>query len=160
MSSNKTAKMKLIERYGEIDFLDRLKIKVPKSKKYTSKGQLKRMKKLTYHHILERSEGGRATVENGALLTAEHHAWFHRQPEPVQQKLNAAFQTLKEQIDSKQEVKITMVDDEELNIPFDFNVAEIAIEENGKLKVYNRAKMKRKVQKMVQAYEESLEERE
>lgn len=160
MSSNKTAKMKLIERYGEIDFLDRLKIKVPKSKKYTSKGQLKRMKKLTYHHILERSEGGRATVENGALLTAEHHAWFHRQPESVQQELNAAFQTLKEQIDNRQEIKITMVEDEELNIPFDFNVAEIAIEENGKLKVYNRAKMKRQIQKMVQAYEESLEERE
>lgn len=73
MGSNKKAKQKLIERYGSIDFLDALKIKIPECKRYTSKGQLERMKQLTYHHILEKSKGGPATIENGALLTTEHH---------------------------------------------------------------------------------------
>ena len=71
--SNKRAKELLIKRYGNIDFLDELKVKIPESKTYKSKGQLKRMKQLTYHHIFEKQYGGQATVENGALLTAEHH---------------------------------------------------------------------------------------
>ena len=32
MSSNKSAKRKLIEKYGNIDFLDQLKIKIPENK--------------------------------------------------------------------------------------------------------------------------------
>lgn len=69
MSSNKSARQQLIRRYGSIDFLDKLKIKVPSSVRYKSKGQLKKMKQLTYHHIKERSKGGETTIENGALLT-------------------------------------------------------------------------------------------
>lgn len=52
--SNKRAKEKLIERYGGIDFIDQLKIKIPECKRYTSKGQKKRMQQLTYHHIWEK----------------------------------------------------------------------------------------------------------
>lgn len=57
MSSNKRAKEKLIERYGGIDFLDQLQVKIPESRTYKSKGQMKRMKQLTYHHITEKSRG-------------------------------------------------------------------------------------------------------
>lgn len=61
MSSNKSAKNKLIELYGEECFIEKLhlrkKIDIQKEeKKYTSKGQYKKMKMLTYHHILERSK--------------------------------------------------------------------------------------------------------
>ena len=104
MSSNKSAKRKLIEKYGNIDFLDQLKIKIPENKKYTSKGQLKRMKQLTYHHIIEKSKGGKATIENGALLTAEHHAWFHQQPQEIQCELNNAFQELKRKKDEIRQI--------------------------------------------------------
>lgn len=53
MSKNKGAKQKLIELYGEECFIDKLHLK-PTKEKYTSKGQYKRMKQLTFHHILEK----------------------------------------------------------------------------------------------------------
>lgn len=67
--SNKGAKTKLIKLYGEECFIDKLHLRPPEDtpKKYTSKGQLKRMKQLTYHHILEKSKGGKATVENRSI---------------------------------------------------------------------------------------------
>lgn len=63
-SSNKKAKDRLIELYGPECFIDKLHLRDDKERRYTGKGQLKRMKQLTYHHILERSKGGKATVEN------------------------------------------------------------------------------------------------
>lgn len=54
MSSNKNAKQKLIELYGAEDFIDKLHLREEKDKRYTGKGQLKKMQELTYHHILEK----------------------------------------------------------------------------------------------------------
>lgn len=54
MSSNKSAKNKLIELYGVECFIDKLHLRKGNREKYTSKGQYKRMKQLTYHHILEK----------------------------------------------------------------------------------------------------------
>ena len=68
MSRNKNAKKRLIELYGEECFIEKLHLRPPESKRYTSKGQIKRMKQLTYHHILERSKGGIATVENRSFI--------------------------------------------------------------------------------------------
>lgn len=53
--SNKRAKEELIRLYGEECFIDKLRLrKGKKDEKYKSKGQYKRMKQLTYHHILEK----------------------------------------------------------------------------------------------------------
>ncbi len=145
MSSNKRAKQKLIERYGGIDFLDQLKVKVPTSRTYKSKGQLKRMKQLTYHHIKEKQNGGKATIENGALLTEEHHIWLHQQPPEVKTKLNNAFQELKRRKD--QELEVTIVDIDE--IPFELNIADIEIDQKGRMRVYNRAKVKEEMRKLI-----------
>ena len=157
MSSNKNAKIKLIQRYGGIDFLDRMKIKVPECKHYKSKGQLKRMKQLTYHHIKEQSKGGKATVENGALLTAEHHAWFHQQSPEIQKQLNEGFQELKRKIDEMNEVPIVLVEDDELEQPFEINITELSIDKQGRIKAYNRSKKKRDTKKIIEEYEEELE---
>lgn len=112
MSSNKSAKQKLIELYGPECFIDKLHLRHDKNRHYTSKKQMKRMKELTYHHILERRNGGKSTVENGALLSAENHAWFHRQPYKSQKKMNAIFQEYKR-------CKIEFTDDiPEINIRY------------------------------------------
>ena len=145
MSSNKRAKELLIQRYGEIDFLDQLKVKIPECKTYKSKGQRKRMQQLTYHHIFEKQFGGKSTVENGALLTEEHHIWLHKQPPEVKSKLNMAFQELKRRKD--QELGIEYVDINE--IPFELNVCDLEIDSKGKLRVYNRAKVKEQMRKLV-----------
>lgn len=101
MSSNKGAKQKLIQLYGKECFIDKLKLRPPEDKpaRYKSKGQMKRMKQLTYHHIREKSKGGKATVENGALLSAENHEWFNKQPQYIQRQLNNIFQEYKRQVD-------------------------------------------------------------
>ena len=145
MSSNKRAKERLIERYGGIDFLDQMHVKVPECKTYKSKGQRKRMQQLTYHHIWEKQYGGKATVENGALLTEEHHIWLHKQPPEVKNKLNNAFQEFKRQKD--QELEVQYVDIEK--IPFELNVADLEIDKKGRLRIYNRAKVKEQMRKLV-----------
>ena len=66
--SNKRAKEKLIELYGEECFIDKLHLRPYEPRSYKGKGQMKRMKQLTYHHIVPKSEGGKATVENRSFV--------------------------------------------------------------------------------------------
>ncbi len=68
MSSNKKAKEKLIQLYGAECFIDKLHLRPTAGRKYTGKGQMQKMKQLTYHHILEKSKGGKATVENRSFI--------------------------------------------------------------------------------------------
>ena len=145
MSSNKSAKQKLIQRYGGIDFLDQMHVKIPESRVYKSKGQLKRMKQLTYHHIHEKQFGGKATVENGALLTEEHHIWLHKQPPEIKSKLNLAFQEFKRQKD--QQLEVQHVDIEE--IPYELTIADLSVDNQGQMHIYNRAKVKEEIRKLV-----------
>lgn len=146
MSSNKRAKERLIALYGEECFIEKLHFRVDtEPRQYTSKGQYKRMKQLTYHHIKEKSKGGKATVENGALLSAENHAWFHQQEPRAQAKMNAAFQEYKK-------CKVVLVD--ELDLPFKINAAIITPEDlMPKKKKHDRADVKRQTQQMIREYE-------
>lgn len=69
MSSNKSIRNKLIELYGEECFIDKLHLRKGKyTERYKSKGQYARMKQLTYHHIVKKEDGGRATVENRCFI--------------------------------------------------------------------------------------------
>lgn len=95
MSSNKSVKEKMIQIYGAECFIDKLHLRKDKGQKYTGKGQLKRMKQITYHHIKMKKDNGKATIANGALLSAENHAWFHQQSPEKQAEMNKAFQEYK-----------------------------------------------------------------
>ena len=144
---NKQAKEKLIKLYGPECFIEKLKLrKDTEPKRYKSKGQMKRMKQLTYHHIRMKKNGGRATVENGALLSAENHAWFHKQSPQVQAQMNEMFQKYKRQ--QSQECQVVFVD--ELETPFEVKPMEFHIDEREQKKgKYNRAKDKREAQKRI-----------
>ena len=147
MSNNKRAKEKLIKLYGAECFIEKLKLrKYTEPKKYKGKGQMKRMKQLTYHHIKMKKDGGRATVENGALLSAENHTWFHKQSPQVQTQMNEIFQEYKKQ--QSQECQVVFVD--ELKLGFEIKTMEFSIgEREQKKEKYNRAKEKREFQKRV-----------
>ena len=68
MSSNKKIKNELIKYYGAECFIDKLHLrKDTKPRHYTSKGQMKKMKQLTYHHIRMKKDGGKATRENRSI---------------------------------------------------------------------------------------------
>ena len=68
MSGNRKAKAELIRLYGPECFIEKLHLRSDKNRKYTSKSQMKRMKQLTYHHILEKSKGGESTLENRSFV--------------------------------------------------------------------------------------------
>lgn len=146
MSNNKKIKEELIRRYGAECFIEKLKLRKDNTpRRYKGKGQMKRMKQLTYHHIKMKKDGGRATVENGALLSAENHAWFHKQSPRDQAIMNEMFQEYKRQY---QECQIVFVD--ELELPFEVKTMEFHIDERElKRTKYNRAKEKREFQRRV-----------
>lgn len=142
--SNKRAKEKLIELYGAECFIEKLHLRIDKEpRKYKSKGQYKRMKQLTYHHIREKRNNGKATVENGALLSAENHAWFNKQSKEAQKQMNELFQEYKKSV----ECEVEFVD----NLDTRFSIAStIIVPKELEKEHYNRAKEKRVWQKQVE----------
>lgn len=142
--SNKRAKERLIQLYGAECFIEKLHLRVDlEPRKYTSKGQYKRMKQLTYHHIKEKQHGGKTTVENGALLSAENHAWFNKKSKESQKQMNELFQKYKQSV----ECKVEFVD--KLDTRFSIESAIIMPAELEK-EHYNRAREKRKWQKEIE----------
>lgn len=142
--SNKKAKERLIQLYGAECFIEKLHLRVDEEpRRYRSKGQYKRMKQLTYHHIKERRNGGKATVENGALLSAENHEWFNKQSKEAQRQMNELFQRYKASV----ECKVEFV--EELDTRFSIASAIIVPAELEKER-YNRAKEKRAWRKQIE----------
>ena len=147
MSSNKRAKEELIRRYGAECFIEKLKLrKDSEPKRYTGKGLKAKMKQLTYHHIEMKKDGGKATIENGALLSAENHAWFHKQHPQYQTYMNNMFQEYKRQSD---ECQVVFVDN--LHLDFEIKAMEFSIgEREQKKEKYNRAKEKREFKKRIE----------
>ena len=142
--SNKKARKKLIKLYGAECFIEKLHLRVDtEPRRYTSKGQRKRMKQLTYHHIREKQYGGKATVENGAILSEENHIWFNEQSKEAQKQMNELFQKYKHSV----ECKVEFV--EELDTRFSIASAIIVLSDLEK-EHYDRAKEKRAWQKQVE----------
>lgn len=145
MSGNKRAKDELIRRYGAECFIEKLHLRKDDApRRYTSKKQMERMKQLTYHHIKMKKDGGKATIENGALLSVENHAWFHQQSKIAQADMNNIFQEYKKSVDT---CEVVFVD--QLDTSFEIQPMELVIDERGK---YNRAEEKREVQKLIDDY--------
>ena len=152
-NSNKRAKQRLIELYGDECFVDKLHLR-PTKERYKSKAQYKRMKQLTFHHIHKKEFGGKATLENGALLSVENHAWFNKQSPSKQAELNNIFQQYKLGILEMSNGKVVQVQ----NIKIDFKMEEydvIPLEPDDRK--YNRAKIKRETQKALEKYYEGKE---
>ena len=108
------------------------------------------MKQLTYHHIKMKKDGGRATIENGALLSAENHAWFHKQSLEKQSEMNRAFQEYKmafaelttEGIKQAQRLEIDMS-----------NCMTIPLENNRETTKHRRAREKQELRKELEEIE-------
>lgn len=102
------------------------------------------MKQLTYHHILEKSKGGKATVENGALLSAENHEWFNKQSKEEQRRMNDMFQQYKlgivefttEKVKQAVEISLPVIEEEYIEIPVEPMTEE-------ELKIYEEHKKQR-----------------
>ena len=80
-SKNSKARKKLEKIYGKGCFMERAGIR-----KIT--GFKKDAYIMTYHHMRHVSEGGKATVENGANLALENHEFLHSLPREEEEKIN------------------------------------------------------------------------
>lgn len=112
------------------------------------------MKQLTYHHIVKREHGGRTTVENGALLSAENHQWFNKQTIPEQERMNRIFQEYKLGVielngNGIQQAQVIKLD-------FDFKEYDVIPVEVDDRK-YNRARAKRETEQLIQKYYDERE---
>ena len=101
---NKQGRKALEERYGEGCFMERAGIrKITPAQERKIKRTIKGFKKLdrtiSYHHIKERKDGGKVTIENGANLAAYDHAWLHQQSPEVKAEINRRLQEFKMSID-------------------------------------------------------------
>lgn len=92
MSDNSSARKRLQRVFGKICFIEELGIRnIPMEERRKIKGYNKYQDKITYHHIKEKSKGGKATFENGALIKGYNHSWFHTLSEADKQKINNAM---------------------------------------------------------------------
>lgn len=154
MSSNKNARLELERLYGRECFIDKLHLRKDKRKKYTGKAQYKKMKQLTYHHIKMRKDGGKTTIENGALLSVENHSWFHRQPPEAQAAMNRAFQQYKISVATLNSRGIQSVQKLEIDTS---DCITIPLEEN-EIKKINRETNKTRRAREKQALKQELED--
>ena len=157
MGGNKSVKNALIKRYGAECFIEKLHLRDTSKIQYRGVAQRHRMKKLTYHHIRKRSKGGKATVENGALLSAENHAWFHKQPKESQELMNKMFQQYKREADGKIFDRVTVEIVDFTSIPISTTVKAIFIDAK-ELKrrsiLKERMRIKRELQRLKKEWED------
>ena len=166
--SNARAKKELEKIFGKGCFIERMGLR-------EIKGYKKMDRMITYHHIREKSKGGKATVENGANLAWENHQWLHSLPPKEKAFVNNKLQAWKFaylQMNGKGDFGVSgtvdpRIDFSDLNEGKDY--ISIPLEDTTEQdrddlikykQKFNRSKVKRQVQKYIDEilYEEDEEE--
>ena len=156
MSDNKSARRRLEQLFGKICFIEELGIRnIPKEERRKIKGYTKYDDVITFHHIKERSKGGKATPENGALLKGYNHRWFHTLSPETQAQINNCMLEFKATV--LQTTGKGLQTESPISIPIEFNQDETFIEiplldideKVLEKRKFNRAKQKRKSQQLI-----------
>jgi hypothetical protein len=109
MGSNRSARQELEVIYGKGDMFKKAKIeeqvvqlktiktykKFVTETRYTGKKIRQLEKNMTYHHLRHQSEGGRATIENGAIVNELAHRYLHSLPREQEEIINNMFRRYK-----------------------------------------------------------------
>ena len=176
MSSNKSAKNKLIEIYGEHCMFERARIAerieqmggIRTYRSYVSDKRFKGKKiakQLTYHHLRHKSDGGPATVENGALVDATAHAYLHSLPRHQEEIINNMLRLHKLNVIEMNTTGVIQHDaivfdmTDYITIPVyndnDRYNRKRAIRERKKQEQLSRAQIKRETRKVLEEYYET-----
>lgn len=119
----KSGAERYVEKLGTIKTYKRYK----EERRYTSK-KIKALESLmTYHHLKHKSNGGKPTIENGAILSALVHQYIHSLPRNQEELINDYLREYKRSIDHN-ELPIEFV--EELESPIVITGGEL---DNGEL---------------------------
>ena len=154
--SNDSARRELERLFGKICFIEKLGIRyIPPRERKKIKGYTKYDDILTYHHIQERHLGGKATVENGAIVRGYNHRWLHSLPEHEKQLINQAMQEYKASVLRARQNGVD-IRPEDILTPEDLqeviemtNLSTLNTEVKGKRQKFNRAKQKRETQQLI-----------
>ena len=155
-SKNSKARKKLEKIYGKGCFMERAGIR-----KIT--GFKKDAYIMTYHHMRHVSEGGKATVENGANLALENHEFLHSLPREEEEKINNEIRRWKANFILMNNGKVKNSASLEFpDLTNDKNCIIIKLEETTKAQYeelqrqkqqrkqqFNRSKIKRETQQMI-----------
>lgn len=173
-NSNRSAKKELERIYGKGCFFNRAKV----AEQIEAMGGIKTFKvfvqekkfkgkpishQITYHHLKHKSEGGKATVENGANVEEVAHQYLHSLPRDQEEvinnmlrefKLNCVMMTGDGQVQEAQSISfnfgedvliIPLYDNDEKHNP---EVARQQAEEREKAKHTKEYKKKKKYERL------------
>lgn len=160
MSDNKSARRELERVFGKICMIEAAGIRyIPKGKRRKLKGYTKYDEQITYHHIHEKSKGGKATFENGALARGYNHRWLHSLPEAQKEEVNQKLIEFK--ISTLQAIGDKIYETSIAEIPLEFDLEEefdiIPVFDTDRKKKFNRAKQKRAMKREIDEYYDSLD---
>lgn len=147
-----------VEKLGIIKTYKRFKAE----QRYTSKKAKILEQRLTLHHLQHRSEGGKATIENGAVINELAHRYIHSLPRNQEEVINDYLREWKRQHYSKAEIELV----DELDEEYDLELAEISVvdetiafkklSKEQKKQEYDKQKRKEKIemQRLKKEYED------
>lgn len=162
MSDNKSVRKRLEKIYGRICMIEEAGIRyIPIEKRKTIRGYRREQDEITYHHIKEKHLGGKATVENGALIKRYNHDWLHSLPDEQKEAVNKELIHFKLKMLNTTEDGI--IETDITDIPLEFNLDDciiIPVYDNQKKPKFNRAKVKREFKRKVDEYYNELEDEE
>lgn len=180
MGKNKKVKEQLMELYGKGCMFEKARIaeriaKMGGIRTYSSylaekKFRGKSIKKqLTYHHLQHKADGGKATIENGAVVEASAHAYLHSLPRHQEEIINNMLRAYKinfMELNQGQVLGAGSLEIEEeieyISIPIEQDEAEIrrarAIYEKKRQEEFNRARIKRDTRRLIDEYWEKRNE--
>lgn len=102
MGSNKNKRRELEEIYGKGSMFQKSHVedyvstlptikgykKFLKEKHFTSKEIKRLQERMNYHHLQHKAEGGKTTLENGAVVTEGEHRYIHSLPRAQEEVIN------------------------------------------------------------------------
>ena len=127
-----------------------------KETKYTLKKIRQLEGNMTYHHLKHRSEGGKTSIQNGAIVNELAHRYMHSLPREDEEVINDMIREFK--LSGGIMVPLEKgIDVQPIELELDFDMSDcITIpvydntkEDYEKRKKFNRAKMKRETQQFI-----------
>lgn len=113
MSSNKQARQELERLYGKGDMFKKARIaekiearggiktykKFKEGTKFKEKKKNQLEKRMTFHHLRHKANGGRTAPENGAIVNELAHEYLHSLPREQEEVINNMLREYKKAID-------------------------------------------------------------
>lgn len=170
MASNKKRREELEQIYGPGSMFEKAKTEeyistLPKIKGYrrfikekhfTTKEIRKLTKRMNYHHLEHRADGGPTSVENGAVVNELEHRYIHSLPRGHEEIINNHIRKWK--IDFISLSTEGIIDSQEVEVDLNKDVIEIPVvtyhkKSKKQIQAEERRKEKREFQKLKKEYE-------